>query len=61
MNTEILSDKEKVETFIYILIARATGGDYNVQDYKLLRDFLINSNSYSNTLPSFVKTCRDPD
>ncbi|EMC9358186.1 abortive infection family protein [Proteus mirabilis] len=61
MNTETLSDKEKVETFIYILIARATGGDYNVQDYKLLRDFLINSNSYSNTLPSFVKTCRDPD
>ncbi|PHM36514.1 abortive infection family protein [Xenorhabdus innexi] len=61
MNIDTLSNKEKTETFIYILIARATHGEYDSQQYKTLRDFLIETISYSSLLPSFVKTCRDPD
>ncbi|MDE1474651.1 hypothetical protein [Xenorhabdus bovienii] len=61
MNIDTLSDKEKTEAFIYILIARATHGEYDSQEYKILRDFLTGSISYSSLLPSFVKTCRDPD
>ncbi|MCF1264106.1 abortive infection family protein [Morganella morganii] len=61
MEIDTLNDKEKAEALIYILIARATGGNYSISDYKIFRDFLINSDNYSPLLPSFVRTCRDPD
>ncbi|MEQ5519109.1 abortive infection family protein [Providencia rettgeri] len=61
MEIDTLSEKEKVEAFVYILISRATGGDCIALDYKQLREFLVNSIGYADLLPSFVKTCRDPD
>ncbi|MFZ3823401.1 abortive infection family protein [Morganella morganii] len=61
MEIDTLTDKEKVEAFINILISQATGGNCAIPEYKIFRNFLINSNNYLPYLPSFVKTCRDPN
>ncbi|MCL4265766.1 MAG: abortive infection family protein [Anaerolineae bacterium] len=49
----------KVETLQNLLLARATGGTGDWEEYKSLREELTNHSLVKPLLPSFVITCRD--
>ena len=55
-HTELL---EKVETLQNMLLAHATGGMADNDEYKLLREKLLSEPSIKPVLPRFVTTCRD--
>ena len=56
------TDLEKIEYLQNMLISRATGGDDNSQnDYKVLRDYVINHPTLKGLCPSFIKTNRSLD
>lgn len=50
---------ELVEYLKNILLARATGGEFNEQDFKYIRSKLIRNSSYEKYTPRWIKTCRD--
>ena len=50
---------EKVETLQNLLIAYATGGSATDEEYKRLREELLDEPLTKNRLPRFVRTCRD--
>lgn len=43
-----------------MMLAEATGGDVPAADYKRCRKVLTEDPSISDTVPRFVRTCRDP-
>jgi hypothetical protein len=49
----------KVESLQTLMIAYATGGHVEEEEYKQLRSELINNPQTQHLLPKFVKTCRD--
>lgn len=54
-----LADIEQVELFQNMLISRATGGDINENEYKILRNILINNSLIKDLLPKWIHTHRD--
>jgi hypothetical protein len=50
---------EKIEALQNMLISSATGGQVTEQEYRQLRDDLLNDPSLSAKLPRFVRTCSD--
>lgn len=57
---ELLSDIERAESLMRILIARATGGnDDDNKLYKVLRAYFISHSTLNPMLPAFVRTARD--
>jgi len=50
---------EKVETFQNMLISYATGVPHDDEEYKKLREDLLNEPTVKDILPRFVRTCRD--
>lgn len=50
---------EKVETLQNLLVSFATGGQANLEDYRLLRRELMDEPTIRDQLPRFVRTCRD--
>ena len=49
------------EEMLHLMLARATGGEASVADYKRCRKLLIEDQTIADKLPRFVRTCRDPD
>jgi len=54
-----LSDQEKIDYLINILIARATGGDVSDDDYRHLRNYFIQNPSFKRLLPKIVLNSYD--
>jgi hypothetical protein len=50
---------EKGEAFQNILISWATGGTWNGDEYKTLRDELVSTSPTKDILPKFVHYCAD--
>jgi hypothetical protein len=50
---------EKVQTFLDLLISFSTGGQVTEEDFRTLRDELLNEPKLKTRLPRFVRTCRD--
>src|SRR5437868_1246243 len=51
--------RDAAESLQNLLIARATGGDGNDNDYRELRDSLRSDSDVRDLLPTFVRTSRD--
>jgi hypothetical protein len=56
---ELHSDLERAENLQNILVAIATGGGGNPDDYQAIRKFFVDNPSYKSLVPSFVRTSRD--
>jgi hypothetical protein len=57
-----INDFNELETVEYLqnmLVAKATGGEFNNLSYKHIRTKLIQNNKYDTLLPQWIKTCRD--
>ena len=52
---------EAAEEMLHLAISRATGGDVPKRDYQRVRTTLLADESISALVPTFVRTCRDPD
>jgi len=56
---ELKTDLEKVEFLQNIMISVATGGVYDDQNYKLLRQYFVDNRTTTDGVPKFVRTSRD--
>lgn len=53
------NDLERAQSLQNILISRATGGQDDGAPYEYLRRYFVDTTSYNDLLPSFVRTCRE--
>lgn len=56
---ELGSDSEKAEYLQNLLVSRATGGNAEDGDYKLLRNHFLSKPGIADAVPQFVRTNRD--
>ena len=59
MLDEFKNDLERAQSLQNMLVAIATGGGADGADYKILRALLVDTASYKEFLPSFVRTNRE--